>query len=183
MNMSRKRKIRQFKVLERRLAKILKEKQGNKIVLCNSDFEDGNLSFAGYNRLKQECEYIDYSENIEIIIPEKYANDFKETLENMMANEASHIKKDMQAIRFKSIVFLLIGVLWFTLGNIFTIPTVVKEISIVATWVFVWSAVEMWFFDSNKLKKRKYNLLHILSAKYCCQNNISFAENDCCTTE
>ena len=51
------------------------------------------------------------------------------------------------------------------IGNIFTVLTYVKEITIVATWVFVWSAVEMLFFDSNRLKKRKYNLLHILSAR------------------
>ena len=168
--MNRKRKIMQFKVLERRLDRILKEKRENEIVLSNSDFIDGKLSFSGYNRLKQECEYIDYSENIEIIIPEKCADDFKKNLENMMSNEASHIKKDMREIRFKSILFLIIGVLWFTFGNIFTVLTFVKEITVVATWVFVWSAVEMWFFDSNRLKKRKYNLLHILSAKITIDN-------------
>ena len=154
-----------FKVLERRLAKIIKEKHENEIVLSNSDFKDGKLSFAGYYRLKQECEYIDHSENIEIIIPKKYVDDFKKNLESMMANEALHIKKDIREIHFKSILFLLIGVLWFAFGNIFTVLTYVKEITIVATWVFVWSAVEMLFFDSNRLKKRKYNLLHVLSAK------------------
>jgi len=175
-NMSRKRKIMQFKVLERRLDRILKEKHENEIVLSNADFKDGKLSFAGYNRLKQECEYIDYSENIEIIIPEKYANNFKETLENMMANETLHIKKDIQVMRFKSIIFLLIGVLWFTLGNVFTLLSYVKEITIVATWVFVWSAIEMWFFDSQKMKKRKYNLLHILSAKMTTENNKKYKQ-------
>jgi len=164
-------KIRQFKVLERRLAKIIKERQKNEIVLNNSDFKDSKLSFTGYNRLKQECKYIGYSQSIEIIIPKEYADGFTETLENMMANETSHIKKDMKEVNFKSIIFLLIGVLWFTLGNIFEIPNVVKEVTIVATWVFVWAAVEGWFFDNEKLRNRKFMLLHILSAKITIDEN------------
>ena len=163
--MKRTTKLKQFKELNKKLSQKVKEIHENEITLSDYDFKDGKLSFAGYNRLKQECKYIDYSENIEIIMPKEYVDGFLETLENMAANEVSHIKKDMRKMRFFSVIFLLIGALWFTLGNIFTIPLVAKEITIVATWVFVWAAVEHWFFDSNKMKKRKYNLFQILSAK------------------
>ena len=168
---NRKCNIKRFKVVEKNLSDRLKEKRKNEIMLYNSDFKDGRLSFAGYNRLKQECEYIDYSENIEIVIPKEYMDDFKETLENWIANEAVHFKKSIREIHIYSIIFLLIGALWFTLGSIFTIPAVMREVTIVATWVFVWTAVEKWFFEGDKLRKRKYNLYQILLAKLTVHGN------------
>ena len=160
----RRSKIKRFKIIEKNLHKKIKDKRENEIVLYNSDFRDGKLSFAGYNRLKQECEYIDYSENIEIIVPKEYIDDFRETLENLVANEAAHFKKDMREIRIYSVLFLFVGTLWFILGSIFTVP-VIKEVTIVATWVFVWTALEKWFFEGNRLRKRKFNLYQILLAK------------------
>jgi len=164
MKMNKRVMIKRFKVLEKNLFKKVKDKRKNEIVLSNSDFKDGKLSFAGYNRIKQECEYIDYSEYIEIIMPKEYVADFKETLEKMVVNEATHIKKDTRKIYIYSILFFLIGALWFTIGTLFTIP-VIKEITIVATWVFVWTALEKWFFEGNRLKKSKFNLFKILLAK------------------
>ena len=162
---SRSSKIKKFKVLERNLSRQIREKCTNEIVLNNFDFHENTLSFAGYNRLKQECEYIDYSENIEIIVPKECANGFRETLESMVVNEASHIKKEMQEIYIMSVVFLCIGVFWFTLGSIFAIPAVLKEITIVATWVFVWTALDKWFFEGKALRHKKFNLYQMLLAK------------------
>ena len=158
-------KIKQFKELEKRIAEKLEGKCENTIVLSSSDFKDGKLSSAGYNRLKQECEYISHTEDIKIVLPEEYLANFKETLENMAANETLYIRKDMREINIYSILFLLTGMLWFTVGSFITNP-VIHEITIVATWVFVWTALEKWFFDGNRLKKRKFNLLNILSAKW-----------------
>jgi len=160
----RRRKIKRFKVIEKNLLQKIKEKRENEVVLYTSDFRDGKLSYAGYNRLKQECEYIDYSENIEIIVPKEYIDGFRETLEIFIANEAAHFKKDIREIHFYSVLFLFVGVLWFILGSIFTIP-VLKEVTIIATWVFVWTALEKWFFEGNRLRKRKFNLYQILLAK------------------
>ena len=63
MKMNKRVMIKRFKVLEKNLFKKVKDKRKNEIVLSNSDFKDGKLSFAGYNRIKQECEYIDYKVN------------------------------------------------------------------------------------------------------------------------
>ena len=163
--MDRRGKVEKIKAIEKKLSEKIKDECESKIVLCDSDFHKGKLSFAGYNRLKQECEYINNLEYIEIIVPKEFSGDFMKTLENMVAKEVLRIKKDMRGIYINSVVFLLIGVFWFTVGNVFEMPIVIKEIMIIATWVFVWTAFDKWFFEGNTLIKRKSNLYQLLLAK------------------
>ena len=150
--------------MEKSLAQKHACKRGNEVVLTPADFKDGQLSATGYSRLKQECEYIGYDEDIEIIVPGKYEAAFKDTFEVMAANELSHIRKDKLETRIKAVVFLFIGTLWFTLGQLFARTSMIKEITLVATWVFVWTAVEKFFFDRGRLQERRFSLLQILSA-------------------
>jgi hypothetical protein len=163
--MKRINKIKQYKKIERALEQKYKGKQENEASLEKSDFRDGKLSISGYTRLKQQCEYIGYDKDIEIKVPMEYVENFKETLECLVTNELWYIKKDRRSIKMTALLLLAIGVLWYLVRYFFIHTVVVQEITLVATWVFVWAAVEKLFFDQKKLVDRRHRLLQILLAK------------------
>lgn len=167
--MGKRQKMHELLVVEEALEKRQKAGSETQVLLEKTDFRDSMFSASGYKRLKQECEYIDYGEQIEIIIPKEYAEGFKEKLESMAATELKHIKKDRQRNRMLALILLSIGSVWFVLGQFFSPARFVREITIVATWVFIWAAVEKWFFDQSKLRDRRFSLLQILAAKITCQ--------------
>jgi len=37
-------------------------------------------------------------------------------------------------------------------------PYALHEILVIASWIFIWAAVEMFFFDRRNLKNRKHRL-------------------------
>jgi hypothetical protein len=64
-------------------------------------------------------------------------------------------------------VLLFTGILFVMLGNIleFFQSNTFQNIVVIVSWVFVWAAVEKWFFDRGNLKEKRMSLLQILSAK------------------
>jgi len=157
---------RRFKELEKQLKTKHKDMRENEVVLDKSDFKDGKLSFSGFKRLKQECEYVDYNEDIEIKIPKEFENGFKDCLEFMATKELSHIRKDKRESRILAVIFLTIGVAVLAFGALRFVESFIRmEITIIVAWVFVWAASEKLFFDRRDLQNWRYNLLHILSAK------------------
>lgn len=160
-------KFKDFKQLEKAITKQYGENRDNVVCLDNEDFKDGKLSYLGYYRLKQQCEYASIKEDIELIVPKRQEKVFKETLERIGANELSRIKQDISEARTAAAVLMFLGLIFIALGNFveFFKGNLIKEIIIIASWVFVWAAVEKWFFDRRDLQKKKINILHILSAK------------------
>jgi hypothetical protein len=98
-------------------------------------------------------------------MPVQYEEKFKETLEAMSVDELLHIKQDLFYANVTAWLLLAFGVLWFALWHVIASGTFFKELAIIVTWVFVWAGIEKWFFQMPSLRNRKYNLLHILSAK------------------
>lgn len=158
-------RIKELKEIEKRLIKKNQSKRENEVILEKADFKDGKLSASGYKRLKHECEYIDYLEDIEIVVPKECVDGFKDTLETLAANELSHIRKDQRETRMMAFACLFIGIVWFAIGQFFTRTGMMHEITLIATWVFVWTAVTKFFFDRGDLQDRRFSLLQILAAK------------------
>ena len=162
-------KFKKYKELENSLLQKLEDRPGNEVYLNEGDFQDGRLSVFGYERLKQKCDYISYSEDIEIFVPVKYESAVKKSLNYLGARELHRIKKDRREAMLLSALLLAIGILWLVLGYFLDLYelhlVIVKDIIIVASWVFVWAAVEKFFFDRRKLMDRRFSLLQILSAK------------------
>jgi len=155
---------KQLRELEKQILESNNTRQENEVTLENSDFKDGKLSWSGFKRLRDECEYIDYEEDIEIKLPKQYMDGFKETLESMTTNELLHIRKDTIETRAKGALLFIIGVAILALG--LSIESILRqEIFMILSWVFVWAAAEKIFFDRQNLQDNRYNLLHILSAK------------------
>jgi len=157
----RKRNLRE---LEKTVLAKHKDKRENEVVLEHDDFKDGKLSWNGFRRLRDECEYIDYKDDIEIKVPAQYADSFKDTVELMATNELLHIKKDIRDMRIAALLFFLVGVAVLAIGLSIQSP-IRQELFIIVSWVFIWAASEKIFFDRSNLKDSRYNLLHILSAK------------------
>jgi len=160
-------KQKQYDKLEKALEQKYKINRENEAVLSKEDFKDGKLSVFGYNHLKQQCDYIPYSADIEIKIPKECEAGFKYTLESMGANELSRIKKDRRDTQITSLSLLFTGILFVALGNILEVfrGNFFQNIIVIISWVFVWAAVEKWFFDRRDLKEKRKSLLQILSAK------------------
>jgi len=137
----------------------------NEVSLNNADFDNGKLSLSGYIRLKKQCEYIRYNSDVEIKMPQEYAENFKDTFECFVANELLYIKKKRRNAKIIALTLLMVGVLWYLVRHFFISSIIAQEITLVATWVFVWAAVEKLFFDQNILIKRRRRLFQLLSAK------------------
>jgi hypothetical protein len=156
-------RMNRFREIERSLEQRTMD-GGSTVLLENDDFRDGKLTAYGYERLKRECLYIGYGTDIEIVVPRENEACFRGSLENMAAVELSRIKKDRYGNMIKALLFLIIGAALFLLGAAFRETTMFREITIVATWVFLWTAFEKLFFDRDDLRDRRLSLLHILSA-------------------
>jgi len=157
-------KKKQFRELEKQIFEQNADKRENEVILEDGDFRDGKLSWAGYSRLKDECEYVDYDDEIEIKMPAKYMDDFRCAIKSMATNELLHIRRDTRDNRIHALALFLVGVAILAVGV--AIDSVIRqEIMFIVSWVFVWAASEKIFFDRNNLQSTRYNLLHIMTAK------------------
>jgi len=158
---------KKYREIEKALEQRYKDVSENEASLNADDFKDGKLTVCGYERLKSQCDYIPYSEEIVINIPSELEHSFKDSLEFLAANELSRIKKDRREARITSLVLLLGGILFFAFGIIFEYfqRELFWNIVIIVSWVFIWAAAEKWFFDRKDLREKRKSLLQILTAK------------------
>jgi len=163
-------KRKQYNKLEKALEQKYKAKRENEAVLSKEDFKDGKLTVFGYNHLKQQCDYIPFSEDIEIKIPKEYEAGFRSTLESMGAAELFRIRKDRRETKMVALVLLFTGILFIIFGNILEVfQGPFQSIVVIVSWVFVWASVEKGFFDRRDLAEKRISLLQILSAKITAQ--------------
>jgi len=168
---------KKFRELEKQLIAKNQDKRENEVVLESADFRDGKLSVSGFAKLKLECEYIEYDDDIEIKVPNEFVGGFKDTVEQMAAVELSHIRKDKREARIQAGIFLLVGVVVLAFGLVrFTDTIIRQEITIIVSWVFIWASAEKMFFDRSDLQNSRYNLLHILSGQVSGYNQVDDCE-------
>ncbi|MCL2212626.1 MAG: hypothetical protein FWB93_02180 [Oscillospiraceae bacterium] len=160
-------KSKQYRKLEKELSQKYKNVKENEVTLEKDDFKDGKLTVFGYDRLKNQCDYIPYSETIELAVPQAFEANFRASLEFMIANELSRIRKDRREARRTSLILLLGGIFCFVLAIAFEFRDILlaENLVVIASWVFVWASVEKWFFDRKELQEKRKSLLQILSAR------------------
>ena len=160
-------KLKQYWDMEKALEQKYRGMSKNVATLAESDFKDGKLDVCGYDRLKNQCDYIAFSEDITIKVPNEYSDWFKDSLEFLAVNELARIKRERRDTRIASIAFLLVGILFIGLSILLeSLQRVLwLNIVIIVSWVFTWAAVEKWFFDRRSLRKKRRRILQILSAK------------------
>lgn len=169
--MDRKERFLKYRELEKELEQKLQTRRENEVLLTGEFFHEEKFSTLGYFRLKQQCEYIAADEEIEIVLAEDCAaveENFKSTFTILGANELSQTKKDLLSARMSSLILMLGGIVWFLmsyLAQTLEWVMIVKELFVIATWVFVWAAIEKFFFGRKELHEKRFKLLQMLSAK------------------
>jgi len=88
-------------------------------------------------------------------------------LRKSMARKLVKNKAERKRQLILSLVCFLAGVLLLALGSIFNPEriAVLYEIVLVISWVFVWTAVEMFFFERQKSQFKKYRIIALADAE------------------
>jgi len=159
--------IRQYKSLERSLLKKHREKQDGIITVKADDFKDDKLTLNGYQKLKTGCEFaISNNEELQIVVPERNIETFKDSLENIVAAELIHLSNKTKKSRVTALILLVVGLACYGLGHLFRADdNMVREVTIIAMSGFVWAAIQQWFFEVGKMHDKRKNLILMLTAK------------------
>ena len=159
---------REYRELEREL---LSERKHLLLTLEEGDFRDGHLTVSGYSKLKKDSDYIPSEEQLKIIVPHQYFASFRDSLEYLAADELRLIKKTKQNILLTGIICLLVGVAllfarqFYGRDEAVGFVSFLGDLTLVAAWVFLWTAVLKFFFDPWALRKTRLDILQILCAE------------------
>ena len=85
-----------------------------------------------------------------------------------------YIDLDLKRLAKLSVILIVVGMLAMGIASILTELSfnayALHEILVIASWVFIWAAVETFFFERRKLRKRKHHLQRIYSAEFTTAN-------------
>jgi len=160
---------KQYLELERSLSnKCGKMIRHNELVLTSNDFEEGKLSSTSFVKLKDECWYIPYADEVVIKAPKGYGQGLMDSLEQYGYRELNKIKTERNENRIHALVIFLVGLavlgIAFGIEYLYNIP-ILMEFFIIISWIFIWAAVHKLFFDNRSLKDMRFTILQLLSAK------------------
>ena len=102
------------------------------------------------------------------VIDEKEKVLYKKGIHNYFENSFLALQKDLKRNLWTSIIFALIGVLYFAVlivVSLFVDYDLILEMLSNAGWVFLWEAVELFFIDRTEMKNRQYRAYAFLNAK------------------
>ena len=161
-------KRKKFKKLENRLLKKNIVVNEHEVNLYADDFMDDTLSASGYYRIHRECKHLLKNDTLRIIVPAAYADGLRKALETYGSRELKHIRQERFDVRLAAFLLLFGGVGFLMLGVFlqkFSELALVNEVTVIASWVFVWAAVEKFFFEQKHLRDKRYLILQILTAE------------------
>lgn len=101
---------------------------------------------------------------IEVAAKEEIVPDFKAALNNTFGKKIDSIKKGIIKKRVLAFAMLLIGVFFLGIGFLLNGQKFFYEIFLVASWVFLWRAVELFFFEIQLAVLSAYKYIKILKA-------------------
>ena len=85
-----------------------------------------------------------------------------------------YIVLDLKRLARLSVILIVVGMLAMGIASILTELSfnayALHEILVIASWVFIWAAVETFFFERRKLKNRKHHFQRIYSAEFTTAN-------------
>lgn len=162
--MNRKERLKALKAKEAEIVGKLTESDYN-VVLTSEDFKDNHLLPSAYLKIKDSVISTNLEQKLVIEIPAQANGNFKSDLENNIALELKAIHKQKQTIKIQAFVLLVIGVVWFIATQLLRKYEIINEIMVITTWVFVWAAVEKFFFERAALHGPRIRLLMLLDAE------------------
>jgi len=166
---------KQYVNIEKSLEQKFSTTLENELELNMADFKEGKLRQSSFMRLKEECWYIPYGEEVVIKLGEgckECKSALTDSMEFFASRELSKIKKDRREARFYALVFFLVGVallgalsLTLFFSEAFRETHFVPELITIISWTFVWAAVTIFFIDFKKSRDQRFTLLQLLSAR------------------
>ena len=166
---------KQYVQIENSLEQKFSGVRENELELGVADFKDGKLRQSSFMRLKEECWYIPYGEEVIIKLGEECEcckHGLTSSMEFFASRELSKIKKDRREARFYALAFFLVGVallgalsLALFFSEAFRETHFVPELTTIISWTFVWAAVTIFFIDFKKSRDQRFTLLQLLSAR------------------
>jgi len=177
--MMTRRQKKQYLELEERLEKKFKNVRENELILTKDDFKDGKLRSSSFTKLKDECWYIPYEDDVEIKLPKRFEAGFRDSLEFFSTREISKVKKDRNEDRVQAVILFLTGIAILAVAFVAYLAwdvMIVTELFTIISWVFIWAAVTKWFIDRRELRDQRFTLLQMLSARIISVED----EENCC---
>ncbi|MDR2203045.1 MAG: hypothetical protein LBE76_01830 [Nitrososphaerota archaeon] len=166
--------IKELVQLENELLAQISSQDDNTLVLTADFFDEtGELTAKGYNSLKEQARFIDFVRNVKITVPKNCTNFFHKKLSLFVAKDLVTIRKEEKRIKHLSLLLMGLGVFTLLFCYLFSIFTILYEVLLVASWVFLWAAFEKFFFEYSGLKRQRVHLLHLVNSTktQSCYNN------------
>jgi len=123
---------------------------------------------GSFERIKNECYYIPYEDEVEIKMPQRFLGGFCESFELMSHRELSKLYSLRREAWLAAFAMILAGIA-LLIPMFFLIEVraafIIPDLLMIASWVFVWAAVQKVFFDRWRLREQRFTLLQLLDAK------------------
>lgn len=131
---------------------ILEEFAPNEDYLLNPDIEEYIIDKAKQSSVKNSLQ-------LQVKASEEDREVFSKALKKTLTQKIVQAQKDIKKQTIMSLVLLLVGIAILLIGYFFKTIELMYEVTLVTSWVFLWRAVELFFF------KRQYNRFSILLYK------------------
>lgn len=100
---------------------------------------------------------------IEVSAKEEDVPVFKKALDNTFKQKIDNAKKDILKKRLLAFAMLILGALFLGIGFLLNGQKIFYEIFLVASWVFLWRAAELLFFEIQAVIISAYKYAKILN--------------------
>ena len=164
--------------LERLVKDYSQEHEDGIVRLEISDPDPENYDFEGIiGFLEDRTKYLPLIRGVTIIIDNKVSGvtgDWLEKVRKLIMNalipSIRYIDMDMKRLMRVSVILMIVGIV--AMGSASLIAELkfnayaLHEILVITSWVFIWAAVEKFFFDRGNLKRRRKQLERLYFANY-----------------
>ena len=156
---------KQYRELEKVMLKRHATTAPNVIKLDKDDFKDGKLSVRGFVHLKEDIDYIPYADVVEIVVAKQYESGLKESIDQMAMHELARSKKDRRKTEIIVGLCVLVGAVCLALWQFaFQNVQFLGQVTLIAGWLFFWTAIDKLFFERPGQRDLRWNLLQLMSA-------------------
>ncbi len=164
--------------------KIIYDEEGRAVVNLNvlddSDFlspygEDNDVLISSETAsfIENSTKSIHHRKNLTLVLNSNVIDDkekvvFEKGIKNYYENTFLEVKRDLKNNLLITLLLTLAGLVWFGaiigIAYKFDFDLVIEMISI-AGWVFLWEAVDLFFFQRPKLKTQQLRAYALMNAK------------------
>ncbi len=161
--MKERKKLDRLLTLEKDLLKNYENKT-DRIIISEKSFDEQGFTYEGFNRLKDEINYIELDSDFRMIVPEAKKELFNKSLKDYISKDLFFINKKHKEINGIVTLLLILGVIIMISYYLFFKELFLSQLFIIFSWVFIWTATEKLFFEKPALNRESLKLLLLLDS-------------------